>query len=204
MPATGRHLACRPVVAGEWRTHRQPRAEWPEDNRGGEHERNAEALWYTRCMDNFTCTRCGWSGVVKAKQRRCLACARRKITEWRQRNPQKVAAQKVRNRLSRLRRDPDWENRKRRLRRARNPETSREAQERRRLWLAEGDVTRQDLIDVYERDGGKCVYCKTEVKCRYDPSSPRGFDHTKSRRDGGKHTAKNITVCCATCNVQKG
>ena len=155
-------------------------------------------------MNNFTCIRCGWSGVVTAKQRRCLECSRQQIKKWRKRNPEKVAAQRVRGRKKKLERDPDWENRKRRLRRARNPETARQAQQRRRTWLAEGDVTRQQLLDIYERDGGKCVYCKREVECRFDPNSPRGFDHTKSRRDGGTHTARNITVCCKLCNARKG
>ena len=91
-----------------------------------------------------------------------------------------------------------------RIRRAKNLNTTRVAWRRRTDWLKAGDVTQEELRAMYRRDGGVCVYCKTPVKARFSPKDPRGFDHILSRYAGGKHTASNIVVCCRSCNERKG
>lgn len=47
-------------------------------------------------MVYYKCKRCGWKGNVYGGRPRCLACYRRYVKEWRQRNPDKVREQRRR------------------------------------------------------------------------------------------------------------
>jgi 5-methylcytosine-specific restriction endonuclease McrA len=84
------------------------------------------------------------------------------------------------------------------------PATAKKARLKRIAWLKAGTVTKQDLQNIYSLYGGKCAYCGIDVKPRYTTTDPRGFDHVKSRTQGGKHEKGNIVVCCRKCNEIKG
>lgn len=151
----------------------------------------------------FNCGRCGWQGEVTAKQKRCLACARRQIAAWRAAHPERARKHlHERNRRFRVDRREAC-NAKRRRQRARNLETGRNARLRRMEWLRAGDVTREQLIEIFEQAKGKCHYCQTQVTPRFSPLHPRGYDHVKPRAKDGRHTASNIVVCCRRCNELK-
>jgi len=70
-------------------------------------------------------------------------------------------------------------------------------------WLREGDVTWQQLREVYLRDGGACVYCGTPVRVVMDAIWGKGFDHVIPKVKGGCHTASNLVVSCRPCNSRK-
>ena len=72
-----------------------------------------------------------------------------------------------------------------------------------RLWWAAGDLTKEQLDTIYERDKGKCVYCSCDVPPSRRWDQPNGIDHIIPRAKGGKHTASNIVICCGTCNRLK-
>ncbi len=146
------------------------------------------------------CATCGWSGESMGRPR-CLNCGAAYTRRWRERNPERAAEQK---RRYRERKDREFWNERKRRQKARNPETYRAAWRRRVTWLAEGDVTEQDLREVFERDGGRCVYCGGEVSPRFRPNDPRGFDHIMPRANGGRHTKANLVVSCGPCNALKG
>lgn len=55
--------------------------------------------------------------------------------------------------------------------------------------------TRQN---VYERDGGKCMYCGKEVS-----RNKFTFDHVIPKSRGGKTNWQNIVACCLKCNSKK-
>lgn len=74
----------------------------------------------------------------------------------------------------------------------------------RRQWLTNGDVTRVQLIEIYEKAQGKCSYCGESVRCGFTPFAPRGFDHVIAMTKGGKHAANNMVICCPDCNYRKG
>ena len=151
-------------------------------------------------MNKYTCTKCGWSGVVNGRQR-CLVCARRRIKAWRADNPEKARAQQKRHEKKfRTERREEYKARRRKYY---VPKTAKEAWARRVRWLMAGDVTRTQLIELYGKHNGTCKYCGTHVKARFVPMDPRGFDHIKPRIKGGKHTAKNMVVCCRRCNELK-
>lgn len=152
-------------------------------------------------MAHYSCSKCGWSGEINGRPR-CLPCYARATARWRKSHPEKALAQKARydSRARATRRD--WYNAKRR--RLRKPETNTKARRIRLDWLLSGDVTREELITIYEKSEGHCTYCGRTVRARFTPFDPRGFDHVKSRAKGGKHTASNIVVCCRPCNERKG
>jgi hypothetical protein len=55
-------------------------------------------------------------------------------------------------------------------------------------------------LEIYERDGGKCTYCKAELV-------RDGFwhiDHVKPLAAGGVTEPTNLVLACASCNSSKG
>ena len=152
-------------------------------------------------MTYYKCKKCGWEGEVKTKPR-CLVCSIKAVRAWEKRNPEK-ARQYRRDADKRFRQnDPKGYNMKRR--RNRKKETNALNYQKRLKWLLAGDVTRIQLIEIYEKFNGKCVYCDRKVKPRFTVTDPRGFDHLNPRVKGGRHTAFNIVVCCRKCNELKG
>jgi len=132
---------------------------------------------------------------------RCLNCARLAVKAWRKANPEKYLEQKRRgeHRARKERREQYRANRRRR----RKPEVDAAQYQKRLAWLLAGDVTRADLIAIYERDK-VCVYCGATVRPRFTPTHPVGYDHIVSRANGGQHTAANLCLCCRFCNERKG
>jgi hypothetical protein len=51
-------------------------------------------------------------------------------------------------------------------------------------------------IEVWRRDGGKCVKCGSRCKLEYD--------HIIPISKGGSNTARNIELLCEVCNRAKG
>lgn len=75
---------------------------------------------------------------------------------------------------------------------------------RRMQWLRSGDVTVEQLQDIFVRERGLCFYCGAPVVPKTSKTFLRGFDHVVSRARGGKHTAANLVLCCGDCNEKKG
>jgi arylsulfatase A-like enzyme len=148
----------------------------------------------------YQCSKCGWKGNVNGRQH-CLSCYAAATAKWRKENPEKYLAQKARY-DKRFRQERPEEHRERR-RKYYLSETAQKAWQRRAQWLKVGTVTKQDLKDIYQIYHGLCAYCHTKVIPRYNATDPRGFDHVKSRAQGGKHERSNIVVCCRKCNELK-
>jgi len=83
----------------------------------------------------------------------------------------------------------------------------REGRTRRRLerahaQLAQHDAPRREPIpravrlEVFQRDGGRCVQCGATFELQ--------FDHVIPLSLGGASTAANLQVLCADCNRRKG
>ena len=49
---------------------------------------------------------------------------------------------------------------------------------------------------VYERDGGRCVFCSKDTDL--------SLDHVVRFRDGGPDTVENLRVLCLPCNLERG
>ena len=70
-------------------------------------------------------------------------------------------------------------------------------------------LTEKQRRTVFERDGGVCCACKTNVS-RFKPrnvySDPLvgAIDHIIPRSRGGQNDINNLRLLCETCNSQKG
>ena len=60
-------------------------------------------------------------------------------------------------------------------------------------------VVKFSRSNVYDRDGGKCQYCKTKVHLH-----SYTYDHVVPKSRGGKTVWDNIVVSCIACNQKKG
>lgn len=150
-------------------------------------------------MTTYQCKKCGWTGEVNGRPR-CMKCAQKRTAEWHKKNPEKSRAQALRyDKKFRTERREEYNAKRRRYRKT---EITQKNWQKRMRWLMDGDVTRLDLIEIYERDQG-CIYCGTKVIPRFTPTDPRGFDHIIARVNGGIHTKSNIVVCCRKCNELK-
>ena len=49
---------------------------------------------------------------------------------------------------------------------------------------------------VFERDGGRCAECGSDVNLHYDHELPFS--------KGGSSTVENVRILCAVCNLKKG
>jgi predicted DNA-binding protein len=52
---------------------------------------------------------------------------------------------------------------------------------------------------LFERDGGKCAYCKGQLL--YD--EPWHIDHIKPVSKGGTNDPTNLVLACVRCNLEK-
>jgi len=81
----------------------------------------------------------------------------------------------------------------------------REWQRKRMEYILAGNVTRLELIDLFEKSDERCHYCGVHIeRPRFDPHLPVGFDHVIPFCKGGKHEISNMVVCCGVCNRKKG
>lgn len=72
-------------------------------------------------------------------------------------------------------------------------------------WLKSGNVTKQDLLNIFNTTNGCCFYCKKPIlNPKFWPSAPRGFDHVIPKSKGGLHEKSNLVACCFPCNIAKG
>jgi 5-methylcytosine-specific restriction endonuclease McrA len=54
-------------------------------------------------------------------------------------------------------------------------------------------------LSIYERDGGRCHYCGTEIP----RNSDWHIDHKHPRSLGGSDAEDNLVLACAPCNLAK-
>lgn len=57
-------------------------------------------------------------------------------------------------------------------------------------------LSQEVKLEVWRRDGGRCVECGSQEKLE--------FDHIIPVAMGGSNTARNIQLLCETCNRRKG
>lgn len=62
---------------------------------------------------------------------------------------------------------------------------------------AKGAISEHVKVEVFRRDGGKCVQCGYE-------GPYIEYDHKYPRSKGGQNTVENIQLLCRMCNLKKG
>lgn len=161
----------------------------------------------------YTCKKCGWSGMIVGRTR-CTPCSRYSSKKWRMANPsyvrprphdyrEKISAIKKRYRSTFTEERRIAESLKRKAWRQANKDRVRRLWKIRCEWLNSGDVTKEQLTELYESSGRCCHYCKSFVRALIGATRATGFDHVISRAAGGRHTISNMVVCCKSCNEKK-
>jgi 5-methylcytosine-specific restriction endonuclease McrA len=59
-----------------------------------------------------------------------------------------------------------------------------------------GPIADEVKVFVWNRDGGRCVRCRSNERLEFDHIIPVAF--------GGASTARNLQLLCEACNRQKG
>ncbi len=120
---------------------------------------------------------------------------RANVRRWKKENPQKVSKNAARY----------WLKHGDRLRikcaeyRANNPEkvANRARNQRARRRLAEGTHTCEEVSALLRSQKGKCAWCKTSIKERFQA------DHIIPLSKGGSNYIRNIQLLCELCNKRK-
>lgn len=64
---------------------------------------------------------------------------------------------------------------------------------------------RRKRIKCYDRQDGKCYYCKRQLNLINPKSKTYAtIEHIKERRQGGTWALKNLAVACKRCNNRQG
>lgn len=71
--------------------------------------------------------------------------------------------------------------------------------DRRRARLAGAEYERVDRGEIIRRDNSTCYLCSTKLAL-----AEIHLDHVIPLARGGSHTASNLRVACAKCNLAKG
>lgn len=84
-----------------------------------------------------------------------------------------------------------------------NPEQFRTVQMRRRAieLNAEGDFTAEDIVDMYEDQGGHCAYCGIGIF--WDIFRDVQIEHMTPLSRSGTNWPDNICLSCRDCNLSK-
>lgn len=69
---------------------------------------------------------------------------------------------------------------------------------RTRKMQADGSHTDAEILSLYSKQKGKCVYCKTSLEREYQA------DHIIALINGGSNYIENIQLLCPACNRSKG
>lgn len=81
--------------------------------------------------------------------------------------------------------------------------TSRINHRGRQLKLA-GRIKVNELKELWEHSGHKCVYCKAGLTLMQGFINKVQWDHKSPLSRGGQNTTSNLAPSCAFCNHQKG
>lgn len=69
---------------------------------------------------------------------------------------------------------------------------------RAREQSANGSFTSQDVLDLFERQQGRCAYCRVTIQKDFH------VDHVIPLAKGGSNWPSNLALACESCNLSKG
>jgi 5-methylcytosine-specific restriction endonuclease McrA len=127
----------------------------------------------------------------------CTECLREWKTTWRDGNREKVNEQARKDRAANLPKVKARYKRWQSTAEGRAIKARLQRERRGRIRGAGGTHSLSDVVAILDRQGGKCVYCKTDIRERYE------VDHIKALASGGSNCWTNIQVTCPSCNRRK-
>lgn len=66
-----------------------------------------------------------------------------------------------------------------------------------RIKRAGGTFSKEDILAIYRRQGGKCAYCSMSLNGKFT------IDHIQPLSQGGTNWPDNIALSCSSCNSSK-
>lgn len=72
------------------------------------------------------------------------------------------------------------------------------------LRFVEKPVTKQEGIQILERDGYRCQYCGLDGLANFENALNMSVDFVVPRARKGKKDPRNLVACCRSCNMIKG
>lgn len=113
------------------------------------------------------------------KNRSCVTCSVEKTRLWRAKNKDKVSVYSKQYHKA-------------------NPIIKRVSEENRRAKKLQSgqSFTKENIIDLFNKQDGQCVYCKKEL-IEYH------IDHIKPLSKGGSNGINNLQLLCPTDNIRK-
>lgn len=84
-----------------------------------------------------------------------------------------------------------------------HPESDAVSRHKRRAKLkaAEGEYTKADIVDIYQQQDGRCLYCGIPVF--WDIKNDLHIDHIVPLARGGSNYPINLCIACFSCNSSK-
>lgn len=177
--------------------------------KGGKHGKNAQCK---DCINEYQRNRYQSNPEIRAEHSRRVSLHRQKpevkallkerVRLWNQR-PEVQARKRENERLYRL--NPQVRERQNVLARIRlqAPEVkakyARYAANRRARKLGNGGVLTMSLVEIVERQGGRCFWCSKP----FTKSRKATLDHHIPLSKGGAHSDSNVTATCWPCNQSK-
>jgi len=150
----------------------------------------------------FTGKPCKWGHVSTRKitNKECSECSRIRNRQWLKDNPEKSRAKS--NKL--YVKHHEYIKARSLKYQKENPMVSVICQENRRAKLKEvgGRASRDEIDDIFEKQGYLCVYCRKDLKNAN--LKERHIDHIMPIFLGGSGDIGNLQILCAPCNHKKG
>jgi HNH endonuclease len=72
------------------------------------------------------------------------------------------------------------------------------------LRFVDRPVTKEEGIQILERDGYRCRYCGLDGMASFENALNMSVDFVVPRARKGKKDPRNLVACCRSCNMIKG
>jgi len=72
------------------------------------------------------------------------------------------------------------------------------------LRFVDRPVTKEEGIEILERDGYRCQYCGLDGMASFENALNLSVDFVMPRARKGKKDPRNLVACCRACNMIKG
>ena len=149
----------------------------------------------TNCKTEQPITEFYYNSNKKQYEWHCKTCGKVRSREWRKNNPERAKSSCISSRLKLKRENPPAYRILKLMASMRSRYSNKEVVK---------DITSHDLMELYNKQNGKCYYTGIQMKLLSDTERDL-FLMSIDRTDSSKgYTNDNVVLCCWGINVLKG